>query len=245
MLHRICQTGGCLPCSPPTLPLPARLCAMRCCVCDCVAAVVAPPPSPRRVNFLLDAIGGTAEDLLAFPGYALLSLPDVVGPRYYFLARHPGWLDAFSDPSTGSLQLQRVMQPALEDFLADVARVCVGDSLLCVLTVRGLTAPSPATKAQRLSSNCRTGASSVPEKPCSCSEPLADSASAPLPAARACFACIQVTGVSQRQVEAEYAEMNVEWQNLLGWCAEKAFSNLEQVSSMYQEQVNLFYVLVQ
>ena len=76
-----------------------------------------------RVNFLLDAIGATAEDLLAYPEFALLSLSDVIGPRYYFLARHPGWLDAFSEPSTGSLQLRRVMQPTLHVFLDDVAQV--------------------------------------------------------------------------------------------------------------------------
>lgn len=76
-----------------------------------------------RVNFLTDAIGATAEDLLTYPEYALLSLSDVIGPRYYFLARHPGWLVAFSDPISGSLQLRRVMQPALDAFLDDVAQV--------------------------------------------------------------------------------------------------------------------------
>lgn len=54
-----------------------------------------------------------------------------------------------------------------------------------------------------------------------------------------------MTGASRKQVDDDYAEMNVEWQNLLGWCCDKAFSSLEQTSSMYQEQVNLFYVLVQ
>jgi hypothetical protein len=77
------------------------------------------------VNFLTDAIGGTAEDLLSYPGYVLLSLSDVVGPRYYYLARHPGWLDSFSDAATGSLDLRRVMQPSLEAFLQDVAQVGV------------------------------------------------------------------------------------------------------------------------
>jgi hypothetical protein len=75
------------------------------------------------VNFLTDAIGGTAEDLLTYPEYALLSLSDVTGPRYYFIARHPGLLDALSDPVTGSLQLRRVMQPPLDAFMQDVAQV--------------------------------------------------------------------------------------------------------------------------
>lgn len=57
--------------------------------------------------------------------------------------------------------------------------------------------------------------------------------------------CVQVTGVGLHQVESDYAEMTTEWNNLLGWCADKAFSNLDEVNSMYQEQVNLFYVLVQ
>lgn len=48
-----------------------------------------------------------------------------------------------------------------------------------------------------------------------------------------------------RQVESDYAEMTTEWANLLGWCADKAFSNLDEVNSMYSEQLNLFYVLVQ
>jgi hypothetical protein len=42
--------------------------------------------------------------------------------------------------------------------------------------------------------------------------------------------------------------MRVEWDNLLGWCCDKAFSSQEgdgQGSSMYEEQLNLFYVLVQ
>jgi hypothetical protein len=72
---------------------------------------------------LTDAIGGTPDDLLTYPGYALLSLSDVIGPRYYFLARHPGWLDAFSEPGTGALQLARVMGPDLAVFLDDVAQV--------------------------------------------------------------------------------------------------------------------------
>lgn len=76
-----------------------------------------------RVNFLTDAIGATAEDLLAYPEYALLSLPDLIGPRFYLLARHPGWLDAFSEPTTGSLALRRVLQPPLDAFLDDVAQV--------------------------------------------------------------------------------------------------------------------------
>lgn len=76
-----------------------------------------------RVNFLTDAVGGTAEDLLTYPEYALLSLSDVIGPRYYFIARHPGWLDVLSDPVTGSLQLRRVMQPPLDTLLPDVAQV--------------------------------------------------------------------------------------------------------------------------
>lgn len=41
--------------------------------------------------------------------------------------------------------------------------------------------------------------------------------------------------------------MKVEWDNLLGWCCDKAFSSQEERagSSMYEEQLNLFYVLVQ
>jgi hypothetical protein len=58
-------------------------------------------------------------------------------------------------------------------------------------------------------------------------------------------ASLQVTGVPQREVESGYAEMSAEWSNLLGWCCDKAFCNLDQVNSMYREQVNLFYVLVQ
>lgn len=128
-----------------------------------------------RVNFLTDAIGGTPDDLLTYPGYALLSLSDVIGPRYYFLARQPGWLDAFSEPDTGALQLARVMGPDLPVFLDDVAKV---------------------------------------------------------------------TGADRPQLEGEYEESTVEWNNLLGWCCEKAFSNLDQVNSMYQESLNLFYLLV-
>jgi hypothetical protein len=71
-------------------------------------------------------MGGPAEELLSYPGYLLLSLSDVVGPRYYYLARHPGWLDSFSDAVSGSLDLRRVLQPSLDDFLQDVAQVCVG-----------------------------------------------------------------------------------------------------------------------
>lgn len=56
---------------------------------------------------------------------------------------------------------------------------------------------------------------------------------------------LQVTGVSRREVESDYAEMTTEWNNLLGWCCDKAFSSLDQVNSVYAEQVNLFYVLVQ
>lgn len=56
---------------------------------------------------------------------------------------------------------------------------------------------------------------------------------------------MQVTGTGRRQVDSNFAEMTTEWNNLLGWCCEKAFSNLDQQNSMYQEQINLFYVLVQ
>lgn len=73
---------------------------------------------------MLDAIGGTADDLLAYPQYALLPLDTVIGPRYYFLARNLGWCEAFSDPVTGSLDIRRVMEPQLAEFLADVAQVC-------------------------------------------------------------------------------------------------------------------------
>lgn len=82
-----------------------------------------PPSHCGRINFLLDAIGATPEDLMGYPEYTLLSLSDVIGPRYYFLARHPGWLDAFSDPLSGSLLLRRVLQPPLDTFLDDVAQV--------------------------------------------------------------------------------------------------------------------------
>lgn len=99
--------------SPETLCLPVSL------LCGCDSG-------NNRVNFLTDAIGGTPDDLLTYPGYALLSLPDVIGPRYYFLARHPGWLDAFSQPATGCLQLARVMGPDTPAFLDDVAQVCTG-----------------------------------------------------------------------------------------------------------------------
>lgn len=56
---------------------------------------------------------------------------------------------------------------------------------------------------------------------------------------------VQVTGADRAQLGGEYEESTVEWNNLLGWCCEKAFSNLDQVNSMYQEALNLFYVLVQ
>ena len=52
-------------------------------------------------------------------------------------------------------------------------------------------------------------------------------------------------GVPRSKMEKDYEAMTVEWNNLLGWCCEKAFSNLEEVNSMYSEQLNLFYVLVQ
>lgn len=52
----------------------------------------------------------------------LLSLSDTIGPRYYYLAKQ-GLVDAFSDASTGSMQLQRVLQPDQRSFLADVAQV--------------------------------------------------------------------------------------------------------------------------
>jgi hypothetical protein len=75
-----------------------------------------------RINFLVDVIGGDVNDLMAFPQYAMLSLADTIGPRYYFLARQ-GWLDSFTELSSGMLQLARVMQPELKAFLADVAQV--------------------------------------------------------------------------------------------------------------------------
>jgi hypothetical protein len=75
-----------------------------------------------RINFLVDVLGGDVNDLMAFPQYAMLSLADTLGPRYYFLARQ-GWLEGFSEPSSGMLQLARVMQPELKAFLADVAQV--------------------------------------------------------------------------------------------------------------------------
>uniref|UniRef100_A0A383WAT8 Uncharacterized protein n=1 Tax=Tetradesmus obliquus TaxID=3088 RepID=A0A383WAT8_TETOB len=130
-----------------------------------------------RINFLVDVIGGDVSDLMAYPQYAMLSLADTIGPRYYFLARQ-GWLDACSEPSSGSLQLARVMQPELKAFLADVA---------------------------------------------------------------------QVSGQDIGSAATAYGEMKVEWDNLLGWCCDKAFSSQEEGagSSMYEEQLNLFYVLVQ
>jgi hypothetical protein len=75
-----------------------------------------------RINFLVDVIGGDVRDLMAYPQYAMLSLADTIGPRYYFLARQ-GWLEPFSEPSSGLLQLARLMQPELKAFLADVAQV--------------------------------------------------------------------------------------------------------------------------
>lgn len=54
-----------------------------------------------------------------------------------------------------------------------------------------------------------------------------------------------MTGVPLAQVATDYGEMRIEWEETLGWCAEKAFSSLDQVNSAYQEQLNLFYVLVQ
>jgi hypothetical protein len=78
-----------------------------------------------RINFLIDVVGGDVNDLMAFPQYAMLPLAEVIGPRYYFLARQ-GWLDDFSEPSSGMLQLARVMQPELKAFLADVAQVRLG-----------------------------------------------------------------------------------------------------------------------
>jgi hypothetical protein len=81
-------------------------------------------------------MGGDVRDLAAYPQYAMLSLADTVGPRYYFLARQ-GWLEPFSEPSSGVLQLARVMQPELKDFLADVAQVggvgCASMQGLCCL----------------------------------------------------------------------------------------------------------------
>jgi hypothetical protein len=56
---------------------------------------------------------------------------------------------------------------------------------------------------------------------------------------------LQETGVPRLEVESDYAELSAEWSNLLGWCCDKAFSSLDQVNSMYREQINLFYVLVQ
>jgi len=75
-----------------------------------------------RVNFLVDAIGCNVEDVMQYPQYLLLSLADTIGPRYYFLARSAR-LEDFSDPSTGVLQLHRVLQPPLDAFLADIAEV--------------------------------------------------------------------------------------------------------------------------
>lgn len=61
-----------------------------------------------------------------------------------------------------------------------------------------------------------------------------------------CSSVMQVSGSELSSVSSEYSELKVEWDNLLGWCADKAFSSLEgQVSSVYQDQLNLFYVLVQ
>lgn len=76
----------------------------------------------RRINFLVDVIGSNVDDLLQYPQYCLLSLADTIGPRYYVLARQ-SWLEQYSDPITGTLQLQRVMAPELKSFLGDVAQV--------------------------------------------------------------------------------------------------------------------------
>jgi hypothetical protein len=58
--------------------------------------------------------------------------------------------------------------------------------------------------------------------------------------------CIQVSGQNIGSVASAYGELKVEWDNLLGWCCDKAFSSQgEGGSSMYEEQLNLFYVLVQ
>lgn len=77
------------------------------------------------MNFLIDVISCDTDDLLQYPGYLLLSLADTIGPRCYHLARQ-GLVDSFSDVSTGMIQLQRVEQPELRAFLADVAQVSSG-----------------------------------------------------------------------------------------------------------------------
>lgn len=57
---------------------------------------------------------------------------------------------------------------------------------------------------------------------------------------------MQVSGSDVSTVTKDYEQLKVEWDNLLGWCADKAFSSPDgQTSSMYEEQLNLFYVLVQ
>jgi hypothetical protein len=56
-----------------------------------------------------------------------------------------------------------------------------------------------------------------------------------------------VSGQNIGLVAATYGELKVEWDNLLGWCCDKAFGSAEGAggSGMYEEQLNLFYVLVQ
>lgn len=57
---------------------------------------------------------------------------------------------------------------------------------------------------------------------------------------------LQVTGSDMASTSSSCNETKAERNNLLGWCADKAFSNLDgQVSEVYEEQLNLFYVLVQ
>lgn len=131
-----------------------------------------------RANFLVDAVGvgSPAEALADFPGILLLSLEDTLGPRFYFLARHPGWLDAFSDGGGGGLALRRVFEPPLPQFLADAA---------------------------------------------------------------------DATGAGAAEVEAEYDAAAAEWGELFGWCAERAWCQIDDLEgSLYAEQVNLFYLSI-
>jgi hypothetical protein len=55
----------------------------------------------------------------------------------------------------------------------------------------------------------------------------------------------QATGTSSRQVAADYKAMATEWNELLGWCCEKAFCDVGEDSSLYEQEMQLFYMMMQ
>ncbi|GIL44122.1 hypothetical protein Vafri_1656, partial [Volvox africanus] len=218
-------------------------------------AILSLPPEQleSRWVFLLEAVNGSEADLLAYPPYLLASLSKITGPRFFYItlrgltsrltSRASNGCDTVASESRGSgLEVGSGFETAAsnKDNL-DLRWLCEGsdDEWLKRMAVEKRAGPSGGGGSAALLA-LPVGAAGESRIAAQGQEGGEEPAAGQQQPQR------QQEGVVDEELlllRGDYDEVVSEWDSLLGWCCDKAFT--ERGRKRFEEQLSLFCLLIQ